>query len=641
MKKQIKILIYVIMAISLVACGFVGIQRIQTEVNYKNVEIAMRYSDILRIAIEEERPVEEVLTYYKELGVTTLLVREMTVASAADRDYNTYKGLGEITLVDGYILRFNYPDATEIKPDSRYIVSENKIVADSIIKNFSIKGIELPMYVVEESYYIEIGEHAPAITTLGVGFDKESLNKAADMGYNISLQVKAWDEPTDEAIEHLIEEITSIKNVETIYFADATVPAVDNVRFQEFLGDYQLGFIEFTSNKQEGFSTIAKKTSEQGKHYKVVRLHTIEDNKLSTMPVSSLIERYELALKERNNRVFLFKLPNNGEVEKDIVYLDESIMTFVDEATDAGYNITNHVEDYNLPVIPSYLAVLVGLASIMVFILFIESLGFAKTGYVLGILGTLAYIGLLKIRPTLGCQLMALFGSVMFPTYALVKGISYDAKDIKDSILAFLKICLISFGGVLTIIGCISRTNFALGIDLFLGVKIATVLPILLVLFYLVFKEHKYDFKYYKGLLDKKISYGSLILIGILAVVLYVYVSRTGNTGTATGFERAFRQFLDNVLGVRPRTKEFLISYPILLALLYYGYKERYIIVVILAVIGPVSFVNTYAHIHTPVLISLIRSGYGILFGIIIGLILIGVIKLIGKVIKKCQIQLK
>lgn len=640
MKKQIKTLIYVIMAISLIACGFVGFQRIQVETNYKEVEVAVRYSDLIKIAIEEEKPLEEVLTYYKQLGVTTLLVKELTVASPINKDYGNYKGLGEINLVDGYILRFNHPDATEIRPDSRYIVSENKEVVDRILYYFNLKGIEMPIYEIDNTYFIEIGDDNAAITGIGLGFDVESLNAAADLGYNISLQLKSWPDPTDESVEALIKEIESIKNVETIYFADSKVTAPNSTRFQEFLENYQLGFIEFSSNKQEGFSTLAKITSDQGRDYKVVRLHAIEDAKISTTSVEALIERYDLALKERNNRVFLFKL-GTGELKDTLPTFDESISRFVEDVNEAGYTLSNYVENYNLPVIPAWLAVLVGLASIMVFILFMDALGFTKTGYALGILGVLAYIGLLYIRTNLGSQLMALFGSIMFPTYALVKGLSYEERDIKQSILALLKICLISFGGVLTIIGCLSRTSFGLGIDLFLGVKIATVAPIILVLVYLIFTAHRFDFRYYKGILDKKISYGSLIVIGLLAVVLYVYVSRTGNTGTATGFERAFRQFLDNVLGVRPRTKEFLISYPILLTMLYYGYKEKYIIGVILAVIGPVSLVNTYAHIHTPILISLIRSVYGIIFGILIGLALIGVIKLIGKVIKKWQIQLK
>ena len=641
MKKQIRTLIYIVMAISLVACTFVGIRRIQTESAYKDVEIAIRYSDALRISIEGEVPLEEVLSHFKEIGVTTLLAKERTVASVIEKDYNSFKGLEEITLVEGYILKFYYPEVTELKPDSRYIVTENKEVAQTIYESYYVKGIELAEYESDGTYFLEIGEYGSSIATIGVGFDTENLNLAASLGFTIAPQVKNWDDVTPESVEYLIDNIKSIDNVNTIYFSDSKIPAVDTETFPEFMENYQLGFIEFSSNKQEGFNTLAKKTSELGTDYKVVRLHTLEDNKVNTFDVTDLMERYELALKERNNRVFLFKLPSTTELQADVDYLDEAVVTFKNMAEEEGYTISGQVSNYNLPNIPVVVAILTGLGAIMIFILLLSEFGFVKTGYVLGILGLLAYIGLLKLRPTLACQLMALFGSIMFPTYAMVKGIKEEPRDLKESILSLLKICVISFGGVLTIIGCISRTNFALGIDLFLGVKFATVVPIILVLIYLIFKAHKFDYRYYKGLLDKKISYGALIAIGLLAIVLYIYVSRTGNTGTATDFERSFRQLLDNILGVRPRTKEFLIGYPILLALLYYGYKERYIVAVIFAVIGTISLVNTYAHIHTPVVISLIRSAYGIIFGIIIGLILIGVIKLISRVIKKCQTQIK
>ena len=642
MKKQIKILVYVIMVVSLITCGFIGFNRIQTEINYDNVEIAIKYSDVLRISMEQDRPLEEVLAHYKALGVTNLLAREMTVASVSDKDYTSYKSLGEVSLVDGYILRFNYPQATEIKPDTRYIASNNQEVIQNILTQFAQKGVELESYEVDDTYFIEIGDHGAALTGIGIGFDVEGLNLAADMGFNISLQLKSWKDPTDESVEALIEEISSINNVDTIYFADSNVTAPDSTRFQEFLENYQLGFIEFSSNKQVGFETLAQKTSDSGKDYKVVRLHTIEDNKLPNTSLEDLMNRYELALKERNDRVFLFKLGTGEDLAEDVKFLDESITTFIQDATDSGYTISTDIENYNLRVYPVWVTLIAGLAAIMVFILFMDALGYGKTGIILGILGTLGYaLFLLKGYVNLGSQLMALFGSIMFPTYAIVKGVDEQEKTIKDTIIAFLKICLISFGGVLTIIGCLSKTSFALGIKIFLGVKAAAVVPIVLVLFYFIFNAHRFDFKYYKGLLDKKISYGALILIAILAGVLFIYVSRTGNTGTATDFERGFRQMLDNVLGVRPRTKEFLISYPVLLALLYYGYKEKYIVAVILAIIGPTSLVNTYGHIHTPVLISLIRSGYGIIFGIIIGLILIGAIKLMGKVIKKCQTQLK
>ena len=72
-----------------------------------------------------------------------------------------------------------------------------------------------------------------------------------------------------------------------------------------------------------------------------------------------------------------------------------------------------------------------------------------------------------------------------------------------------------------------------------------------------------------------------------------------------------------------------------MIIMLYYGYKEKYIPLLVLGIIGQISLVNTYAHIHTPVMISLIRSAYGIVFGLIIGMIAIYVIKLLGKVMNK------
>lgn len=635
------------MAISLACCTFIGIKRIQVEKDYKNVEIAVRYNDILRIAIEEDIPLRQVLENFKNMGATTLFVKENVVASPAENDYYSYKGLGELSIVEGYILRFYFPEATGIKPESRYIMTENKEVADDIYENYLAKGIVLER--LEEAngiYLLEIGEYSSALSTVGVGFNEEALNEAAALGYSISLQLKNWEASDDEemqtALNYLLDEIKSINNVKAIYFSDAKVPGATSKVFSDFISEnYELGFIEFSSNKQKGFSTLAKSTSESGTNYKVVRLHTLEEAKVNTFSVKELLERYDLALKERNNRVFLFKMPNTGEFEEDYSYIEEAISSFERQAEAEGFTVSSRVGSYNLPHVPAYLTFIAGLAAFMALILLLSEVGLEKTGYVLAVVGILGYAGILKLKPVLGCQMIALVGSIMFPTYAMVKGLSHKPRDMKQTLISFIKICIISFGGVLTIIGALSKTNFALGIDIFAGVKLATTAPILLVLLYLIYKEHGLDVKYYTGILRKQISYGALLAIAILGAVLMIYVTRSGNSGSTSALEMMFRQFLDNTLGVRPRTKEILIGYPILLAFLYYGYKERYIIFVIFAIMGPISLVNTYAHIHTPILISLIRSGYGILIGAVVGLILIWLIKLVNKVGKKWQMQLK
>ena len=89
------------------------------------------------------------------------------------------------------------------------------------------------------------------------------------------------------------------------------------------------------------------------------------------------------------------------------------------------------------------------------------------------------------------------------------------------------------------------------------------------------------------------------------------------------------RQFLNDTMGVRPRSKEFLIGYPATILYLMYANKRPWLwVLTIPLVIGQISFVNTYAHIHTPLLISLQRSINGLILGIVVAVITVLLVKL-------------
>ena len=113
-----------------------------------------------------------------------------------------------------------------------------------------------------------------------------------------------------------------------------------------------------------------------------------------------------------------------------------------------------------------------------------------------------------------------------------------------------------------------------------------------------------------------------------MAVCGYIYISRTGNTtAELSTAESTMRTALNDWLGVRPRSKEFLIGYPFLLLLFYLGAGKQNWVLTLPAVIGQVSLVNTYAHIHTPLLISLQRSFNGLALGLVIGIVLVLAVK--------------
>jgi len=86
-----------------------------------------------------------------------------------------------------------------------------------------------------------------------------------------------------------------------------------------------------------------------------------------------------------------------------------------------------------------------------------------------------------------------------------------------------------------------------------------------------------------------------------------------------------FRTILDKVMMVRPRTKEFLIGHPALFLGIGFLLKRRRewgLCLVALGMLGQVSLLNTFCHIHTPLSMSLMRAANGLVLGLIIGYIL-------------------
>ena len=136
--------------------------------------------------------------------------------------------------------------------------------------------------------------------------------------------------------------------------------------------------------------------------------------------------------------------------------------------------------------------------------------------------------------------------------------------------------------------------------------------------------------KYGAEVMDQPMKLGWMVAIILVAVLgLFVlaagvyYIRRTGNTMSVSARELALRNLLENLLIARPRTKELLIGWPC--AMLFVWSLRRHMNFLPLIFgggmsIGLVSVVNTFLHIRTPFLLSLLRTGWGLLFGLLIGI---------------------
>src|SRR5205823_12796035 len=97
------------------------------------------------------------------------------------------------------------------------------------------------------------------------------------------------------------------------------------------------------------------------------------------------------------------------------------------------------------------------------------------------------------------------------------------------------------------------------------------------------------------------------------------------------GTEMSLRNMLDRYL-VRPRTKEFLIGHPALLAALLLGATRAgrgvRLSLALIGSIGQVSMVNSFCHLHTPLLMTVTRVFNGLWLGVLIGW---GAARLLGR----------
>jgi hypothetical protein len=92
------------------------------------------------------------------------------------------------------------------------------------------------------------------------------------------------------------------------------------------------------------------------------------------------------------------------------------------------------------------------------------------------------------------------------------------------------------------------------------------------------------------------------------------------------GLELKSRVILEHLVVARPRTKEYLIGHPFLVlafALPALGLRRWVLPAALVGAIGQVGLVNSFSHIHTPLVYVTLRTLYALVFGSVIGAVLV------------------
>ena len=190
----------------------------------------------------------------------------------------------------------------------------------------------------------------------------------------------------------------------------------------------------------------------------------------------------------------------------------------------------------------------------------------------------------------------------------------------------YFLISVLSMGLGIVINSLGSFSNLVLGINSIRGVKFLIIIPFLLVGLLLLRNNE------IKEGLSRPITYGhGLLFLGIFGLFLGGYLIRSGNFPVipVPEFERVFRDGLEELFGVRPRFKEFLIGHPLLilgLVLQSRSNPERPDFIkdgriwIWLGWVGQISILNTFLHFHSPLMSGILRTFHGWWLGLLVSL---------------------
>ena len=636
-------LIFVIL--SFIMSVFVTIKRHEVEKENKTVEITADYSALYEFAQSHNLDFYEMLSDFQDKGLSSVAFSEDTIEtlnrSGLIRYFNGLSVKSELSVdVLSHI--------GKIEPEETYILVYSEDVL-SQLKKFSfssftdLKVLFEPQEVsLDEPAVVKIFMTRSSGDNLGVGFSLKKIKECKKLGLGIVLRPGNNPDMNPESIKRFF---SILKNE---YFADKIIFAGsdnDVTGFPSYLEDtvsilkelsLPFGIMEAPNVKamQKGIKTLGLKAPELA-----VRVMTIVPVQQKKLSIESMAEKYSLGVRERNIRL-IFIRPHTvlyGNLNADEVNM-EYITAVKDAVTSNGMNIGNAkpFPKTNYPIFYAFVISL-GIASSLV-LCCRKILNRHKFDYIiLGLWAIFSVICLISGKMLIYRKLSAFMAGIVFPFIAVTfnfelirdiinKNVKVGISWLKSSFVLLTSALIASVGGIF-LSSLLADTEFYIQADMFRGIKVLMVFcPIFATLLWTL--DIKNPLKDISDKLNSFVKYSHALAVGILGGIGAYFILRTGNASesSVSKTELSLRSTLMSIMGIRPRFKEFILGFPSIMCfgLLRYFKLEKYSWILILCMsIGIADLTDTFAHIHTPILITLIRVFNGIFLGWLIGSIIL------------------
>ncbi|WP_407637527.1 DUF5693 family protein [Cohnella kolymensis] len=627
--------------------------RVQTESSANQVAIAMDYRDLLQVGASQTNPqafVQEQLKRLKDAGVNSMIVFEGTLEELA--------WAGEVAVYNASQAALLEQRVADPGDNRTYVLFTNpeheKQLRPVIDWAFRNHGAD----VTDWSFKGRSG------VILGLGYDDAMIrpmqpNPAAmqelkEQGFLIIPRLSDRFDPLDTVeLDKWLRSFQEL-GVKQIVFDGEAVTGFEEgpqgvAAFAQLLNKHNIGIGIFENLKvpQKGIDRLANLLD-----YNAVRAHPVGDAEIMTIRKEQLADRLVLAVKDRNIRILYLNAMTVRDVSKGQVVHPLDTIVYVLQGEGDTRGVTAELADFGFtPGAPQafqphhapYELLLRGLTALgaialiaLAFGLFVPSL--LAPAFVLGAIGG---AGLYVLNSTLMIQMLALLAAIAAPTASVVLLIKRlrelregagdqpisASKRLGGAVILFIRTTVLSLAAIPLVVALLNHISYSLVLQQFRGVSLLHAAPIGLVALYVfLYGSGNTVVGNARRILAMPLTVLWIVALGVLGAAGMYYMTRTGNAGSVSGLELKFRALLENTFGVRPRTKEAFLGHPLFLAGIFLALRYRWAMVLLIAgTIAQLSMVDTFAHIHTPLVLSIIRVLLGLGIGALIGLGIIAV----------------
>lgn len=644
---RLRVLWYVAIALAIMSSAVIAVQRSGDDSRYLSVEICAEFESA---AAHSERlgyeSIESYLFALRESGVVSVAIGETSLSDiVSERGSTVFTGF---ELQDRDVLTpILLPpiraliDSGEIRSESLYVVPGDGELVSLLglwFSSSSLRPITVELHAEAGQSVVAIAGDPSDISECRFGLRASQVRLALDAGLRVVPRLTNSRSASLEAVDSGLMPLASIRELSPVIFSGTEVLghpdclAHTSARMREI--DVVPAIIEF--HVQQGDRALASLLD-----YEIVRVHSITPGEYRGLSGQDMLDRLLRAVSERNVRL-LYLRPHLIESQLAEGTALDFISSLRYRLENAGF-VTGPARAYPNPhpgllkiLLPAMTAGVVALGLLVVdYVYPMRPVAQVITTALAAVIVAIVALA----DPLLARLLLALSAAVAVPAVAVLAAVS-RVGDLSEegrvhpavsSLRGWMTAYLIAVAGGLVVAGVLSDRSFFVKVTQFLGVKVSHTVPFAVgggLLWW-----YRYGKEYVAGHIQvsrdvKQVFLSPLRLWHVAAAVVIlggftVYLARTGNTFfiDVPVLDQRLRETFEAFLPVRPRTKEVFVGHPALVASLYAYARSRgrcsyALFGVLVGMVGLISVVNTFAHLHTPIVLTLLR----VLLGAVVSL---------------------